>query len=819
MTADRIAALIEEAARPIPLLWPLGTAVATDPLWDLTDSPFPVALRRARQVLGTPGLPGAPLLADSFRSGRITRCDLEGALDRAAPAPDGPVDPPASSTILERHDRAAGTAWAAAVDREVAKHCSAWVAGDPQTAGFFSRWRADVPHDRVGRRLRVDALLAEIGDRPEDAVVGALRALGLDPAACTDELTGQLARLPGWAAHAKWRSQWAAAERPGPALHLVDYLAVRLVYDAAAAVATGHTVARCRCQEPAAAAAAPVRPTPAGPVVGGGVGPRLDELDPETRALVWLDAYEAHYRDHLLTALDRADTGPGPALGQPQAQVVFCIDVRSEGLRRHLEAIGGYQTFGTAGFFGIPARFRPLGSDETLGLCPVLISATVGVTEDAGSATATARTQAVIRQRAAARAAADTVRKEPVTSYLAAEAAGFGLAGLAVLRTAAPAAYGRLRRSVRELLLPAPETHPVAEDGGTRSDTDDADLAEGALRAMGLIRGFAPLVVLCGHGSTTENNPYASALDCGACGAARGGTSARTAAGLLNRPAVRRLLAERGIEVPDATVFAAAEHDTASDSVRVYRPAIADDATAGRLRRVEADLQRAGAALAEERIPDLPGAGRTALDPAARSADWAQVQPEWGLARCAAFVVGPRRLTAGVDLQRRVFLHSYEAADDPDGTVLEGILAGPVVVAHWISAAYYHSTVAPETLGAGDKVAHNVVAGIGVQEGAGIDLRLGLPLQSVFAGAAPYHEPMRLLVLVAAPRDRIDAVIARSAVPQRLVDGEWVHLVGRDRDRFWLRRPGGGWEPWSAPAAIPAPTATAHPHTRQGGPR
>ena len=185
---------------------------------------------------------------------------------------------------------------------------------------------------------------------------------------------------------------------------------------------------------------------------------------------------------------------------------------------------------------------------------------------------------------------------------------------------------------------------------------------------------------------------------------------------------------------------------------------------------------------------------------AARAHDWAEVRPEWGLARNTAFIVGPRSMTVGLDLGCRTFLHSYDtAADaDADGTALETILTAPMVVAQWINAQYYFSTVDPEVFGAGDKTLHNPVGGIGVLVGGGGDLRAGLPRQSVLDGDDPYHEPMRLLTVVQAPLDRITAVVDRNDVLRHLFDGGWVTLAARSHPAaaWQLRGRDGTWAPW-----------------------
>ena len=264
---------------------------------------------------------------------------------------------------------------------------------------------------------------------------------------------------------------------------------------------------------------------------------------------------------------------------------------------------------------------------------------------------------------------------------------------------------------------------------------------------MGLTSGFAPLVVMCGHRSATTNNPFAAALDCGACAGKAGGPNARVLAEMLNGPAVREGLAAAGIVIATSTWFVAAEHETTTDTVRIADRRRVPVEHLAALHRLEAALEVAGARLAAERLAELPGAEREAglAGPERRPrrssrrspfGRLGRAGPRVGLAGNAAVIVGPRELTAGLDLGRRVFLHSYDSAGDVDGVALGTILTGPLVVGHWISSQYYFSTVDPDRYGAGTKPLHNVVGGIGVLEGPGGDLRIGLPLESVqFAGA------------------------------------------------------------------------------------
>ena len=318
---------------------------------------------------------------------------------------------------------------------------------------------------------------------------------------------------------------------------------------------------------------------------------------------------------------------------------------------------------------------------------------------------------------------------------------------------------------------------------------------------MSLTGNFAPIVLLAGHGANVVNNPHASALHCGACGGYSGEVNARLVAALFNDSKVRSGLVHRGIAVPTDTLFVAALHDTTTDAVTLYDEDLAtapDDLTDARRW-----LDQAAVLARTERALRLPGAKNGGALPA-RSRDWAEVRPEWGLAGCQAFIAAPRARTVGKSLGGRAFLHDYDWRADKEFKVLELILTAPVVVASWISLQYYGSTVAPQVFGGGNKLIHNVVGGFGVVEGNGCALRTGLPWQSVHDGQHYVHDPLRLTVCVEAPREAINNVLARHPGVGALFDNRWLHLFALDEKGLmqWCYSGGLEWVPEKGVSAV-----------------
>ena len=812
------------AARVVPTHYPLETFIAVNPLSGMLGMPFEQAIRRAGDLYGARGTLPESTFRTLHHQGRITDADLDHALVRRHP---NLVDEPpvllggrhVGATELLRADLLNGVEYpnplrryrtraeqcaprvAAHVDTQVAKWCSAFfgAAAWPMPGrdnGFYHAWRTLAPKDRTLPRAARTAL-ASAAERADDAVLSALDALEIDDDNRITYLQAHLTKLPGWAAHVQWCGDRAAG------IDLVDYLAMRLLYETAllpdehpGPVAPAERPAPPTARDRLAHLLDLWNITPGDESELTAAARILALLPVTTREMIWQNAFEGAYRDRLLTDL----AANPPAVIEPaHTHLVTCIDTRSEGLRRHLETLQGYDTYGFAGFFAVAIRYTGLLGGASADLCPVLISPAHEINENADQPESAAVCRHIRgnQQLAGAESAFHAAKDAMVAPYALAEAAGWIAGPLAAAKTFMPAAAGRLRRRLHDLVTPPARTHVDVTDMPLH---EQILFAEVMLTAIGLTRGFGRLIVLCGHGSTTENNPYQASLDCGACGGQAGGPNARTAARVLNRAEVREGLRERGIDIPQHTVAVAALHDTTTDVVTILDAHLVPTDHHLDVARLTADLRRAGAALAAERTATLPGAtGRrgAARGVARRSVDWAQVYPEWGLAGNAAMVIAPRPVTRGIDLQRRAFLHSYEAAVDPEGAALETILTAPLVVAHWINSQYYFSTVAPDVFGAGSKTIHNVVGGSGVIAGHTGDLKLGLPAQSVAVGDQLVHEPQRLLAVIQAPLELIDTVIARNPILQQLFGNGWVSVAARAQPgEPWQRWTRSGWRLW-----------------------
>jgi uncharacterized protein YbcC (UPF0753/DUF2309 family) len=517
------------------------------------------------------------------------------------------------------------------------------------------------------------------------------------------------------------------------------------------------------------------------------------------RRRIYQLALERRYRTQALDALSihsrtsaaANEHHPVPRQARPEFQLVCCIDEREESLRRHLEEVApDCETLGGVGFFAVAMYYRGAADAHYTPLCPVIIKPQHYVAEKVVDTLA----QTARRRRQRRRTIGTVTHQVHVGSrtfaggWLAAVLGSLASIPL-VTRILFPRATAQLRRllgglvrppALTELQLERTEETPGPQGGHIGFRVEEmAAIVERFLRDVGLTSNFSRLIVICGHGSSSLNNPHEAAHDCGACAGGRGGPNARAFALMANDPRVRKLAADHGLTIPSDTVFVGAYHNTCDDSMTYYDLDRLPESHGDDLERVRGLLDNARRRSAHERCRrfetaelDL-GFDEALRHVEGRAEDLSQVRPEYGHATNALCFVGRRVWSRGLFLDRRAFLQSYDPRqDDREYTILTRILQAVVPVCAGINLEYYFSFIDPTGYGCGTKLPHNITSLLGVMNGAASDLRPGLPWQMV-----EIHDPVRLLIVIETTPDALERIMDRNESIGRLVRGGWVQMA------------------------------------------
>ena len=545
----------------------------------------------------------------------------------------------------------------------------------------------------------------------------------------------------------------------------------------------------------------------------------IDSLDENTTGFLWLKAYEHHYREQFFNAISQnVKKGTWQHREQrPDAQILFCMDDREEGVRRHLEALNpAIETMGTAAHFNVPHRWKGVDDAEVVKLTPVTIDPVHEIHE---KVTAADQNKLDRHQKGFSirTQVADVLNQEIRRNLLSSSIMMAMTAPVTLVtllgKTFLPRLTGNLIKHLNNRVDTSLETeiHITCEqtkEGATPSDPsfgysieEQVTRMTAFLRTNGITTGFGRFVVIMGHGSTNENNPHRSAYGCGACSGKYSGPNARIVAKMANNSQVREVLDEQGITIPADCWFIGAMHNTCSERIDWYDTALIPIELEPHFVQLQAELKQACELSAHERCrkfasaPTMPSLKQALKHIQGRALDFSQARPELGHATNACAVIGRRAVSQGVFFDRRIFLISYDSrVDDERGTLLEALLLSAGPVGAGISLEYYFSKVCNDGYGAGSKVTHNVVGFFGVMEGAGSDLRTGLPKQMV-----EIHEAMRLQVMVEASVEVLTAIYQRAPALQELIGNGWIIVSSLDPNTGEIHAfdPAKGFIPWS----------------------
>lgn len=490
---------------------------------------------------------------------------------------------------------------------------------------------------------------------------------------------------------------------------------------------------------------------------------------------IWQEAFEWSYYDQVLTGiLAMSDEKEESRTAGKSFQALFCIDDRECSFRRYLEhADPSCETFGTPGFFSVEFFFQPENGRFYTKLCPWPVTPKHLIKEVGG------------KNKRVKDAHFSKHSHSLFRGWLITQTLGFWSALKLFINIFKPAMGPTTASSFKHM----DKTSALTIENKSKDDRENdlqigftieemAQRAEGLLKSIGLVKDFAPLVYIIGHGSSSVNNPHYAAYDCGACSGRAGSVNSRVMCFMINHPKVREILSSRGVAIPAETQFLGGLHDTTRDEIVFFDEELLSAVNKTFHDKNEMTFAKALDINSKERSRRFESI-ETKQDPATihekirvRSVSLFEPRPELNHATNTLCIVGSRDLTKHLFLDRRAFMNSYDYRIDLDGKLLFNIVKPLGPVCGGINLEYFFSRVDNQKLGAGTKLPHNVMGLFGVANGIDGDLRPGLPSQMI-----EVHDPVRLLIIIEHFPEIVLQTIQKAQDTYEWFINEWVHLV------------------------------------------
>ena len=364
---DALHEIARQACARIAPTWPLDRMIAVSPLWERRDQDWQTVARQLWQRAGIRLTLGAADYRQAWRDGGIATRHLHQALAEHGAAGttaqllqalDAAEEPGPGLPLLEdlTEPGIPLPGWPVLITQQIGQCCAAWFDHEQadwrpgEGSGLYQAWHSSMLADKglsvLSACRDLHQRIVELPEHPQAALETAVRRLGLTPDDWAPWFDCLLLRSLGWASWCAYR-RWQANLRGEDDQTMLELLAIRAAWESLVDDRRRDGDSRWRRWRSAW---------------------QEHLLQPPSatwQALqVWQRADELAWQERLQHTLCRATPAERPQ--QPLAKLFFCIDVRSEPLRRALEhACPELETGGFAGFFGLPIAYTPLGTRAT----------------------------------------------------------------------------------------------------------------------------------------------------------------------------------------------------------------------------------------------------------------------------------------------------------------------------------------------------------------------------------------------------------------------------------------------------------------------